>query len=730
MLCELGQHGGVANEAGSDANSTFCSGMNSDYDYDRHHMDADDVAILDNGEASSSCKSEYRKPMSSGRRYCLTASIALCFLSVFAFVWMVPCNEEGICPAMVDRLKAHSWLHNYTKIEFKGGVNVVNGARRWEHNLVFLYRGDDFFPEFRPDNSKRNGIISLVGSTGAVAWFDEMSVEPMLIGCHLLDIDLNEQPDCLIVDKYGELSAINPVSGQWYWRSQERSARQEADLEFPLILPDLNGDGVGEILTVTGSVTSSKSSDHQPKEQRNCLRILSGRNGRPIGEGFKVRECDVVGQLQIDSPTSITFNCIRNATKAVRSKTLPELFALITNKSLIGKSWKTTMKYPEDNVYHHHHHQSGNPAESPKNGPRNVYSLSGRELLMDNRGNCPTNCNVTLILSENRGGKVHILYNFTMSAMYGMMPMQWHLQNSAIKAAAAPASVPVPGSGTRTHAAITGFVIKFWKWDNNDPMKVNNNNVHRSAIKKKDSAAFGNEILAKINDGSKMANKIHLKLKSDKMATSKPLLSGNASTIRSHHLTEAEEILQRKPRKTTNRSSEGGEEKHFSVSSYKMHSITESVILILFVGNETRIENISHSNVVQFCRNERNAVLTCQPSLANQANSVVIVDIDQDGSQELISFTSSFVQAPHEGEEAVAQDWRLVTYVRLLRIQFSDLSNLLVKAGGGGGGGGVIAGFTNNKLTLPNTGQNTNNNYNTISTNKLTTKNKSLDGAG
>uniref|UniRef100_A0A1A9UN63 Uncharacterized protein n=1 Tax=Glossina austeni TaxID=7395 RepID=A0A1A9UN63_GLOAU len=39
------------------------------------------------------------------------------------------------------------------------------------------------FPEFRPDNAKRNGVIALISSTGAVASFNEMTDEPVAMDC-------------------------------------------------------------------------------------------------------------------------------------------------------------------------------------------------------------------------------------------------------------------------------------------------------------------------------------------------------------------------------------------------------------------------------------------------------------------------------------------------------------------------------------------------------------------
>jgi len=100
------------------------------------------------------------------------------------------------------------------------------------------------------------------------------------------------------------------------------------------------------------------------------------------------------------------------------------------------------------------------------------------------------------------------------------------------------------------------------------------------------------------------------------------------------------------------------------MKNYKMQMITETVILVLFIGADTRIENTSQSNIVQFCRQDRNEMI-CQPDLINQENSMLIADLDMDGSQELVSYMSTFVPSDEDPEN----NWKLVSYVRLLRLQ-------------------------------------------------------------
>lgn len=673
MMSDMGGVNANAGGGPCDATNNFSS-FNTDYD-ERHQTDADNVAIL--GGSDSDKDIQNAEPMSPARRCCFIASLLLCVLTVIIFVWVIPCSEDGSCPAPVDRVKTHNWYNNYSKIELKGGVNVVSGLRSWENNLIFLYRGDAFFPEFRPDNSKRNGIISLIGSSGAVAWFDEMTDEPVAIDCNLLDVDRNGRPDCLVIDEYGELGSINPVSGQWHWRFKERSVHKVDAFDFPVILPDLDNDGVMDILLVTSVALEQRTKHYMRKgdvanknghilEQRNFLRILSGHTGQPIGDGFKVIECDTLRKLQLENAQTVTFNCIRNNTESQRSKTLAELFSLITNKSLLGQKL-----VPASKISQHRYFGQRRNIDSQSN----IYSLSGRELVVINRGKCPENCSVTIILSENRKGKVETIRNFTTSGTYGMVPAQWHFRN--------------------TKPNMSGFVMKFWKWNTSEIA------TSRPASSAANSNPRGNETFQKTQTSKSKSKSI----KSSKDNATKPTFKQNHVQSDSHSSRSSDNKNERQrrgfpdgnapseefyafdhlihrrdsyniklettrfKRSTSSPATNGTKQKPSAngagllVDNYNMQRIIESVVLVLFIGADTRIENTSQSNIVQFCRNDRKEVV-CQPDLTNQENSMLIADLDQDGSQELVSYSSTFIPASDD-----PQDWRLVTYVRLLRLQ-------------------------------------------------------------
>ncbi|KAH8360415.1 hypothetical protein KR200_004224 [Drosophila serrata] len=631
----LSDNGGVGSEL---------SHFNSEFD-----SNADNVAIL--GGTQGADDATKRTPMSPARKCCFIGSLLLCVFAVVSFVWIVPCGNPdgtGSCPAVGDRIKTHNWLNNYTQAELKGGVNVVGGYRAWENNLIFMYRSDAFFPESRPRNERRNGIICLIGSSGAVAWYVEMVDEPVALDCTLVDIDGNGKTDCLVLDESGELGAINPVSGQWLWLFKERSARKVDAYDFPIVLPDLDGDGVLDLLLVTSlsleqrtkSLAQANAESAGQLEARNVLRLLSGRKGTPIGSGFTCHDCDKLSNLKLEAG-NVSFTCQRaNGTEQLRSKGLDVLYTLITNKSIGSQRLLSTAKIAQ----HRYHGQ-----RRDMDAQRNIYSLSGRELVLENRGRCPEDCNVTFVLSEVRDGKPNVVQSFSKSAMYGMVPAQWHFKN--------------------TKSQMSGFVVKFWKW--NGPLKpvkqsstssggTSSNNVQKSGSNNHTKNMNAIKDKEKEQAKKKLQQQQQLqRVKRSSQAQEHEFPPHHEEFDVFEHLIQKREtfgVTSKNQTKTSGLSSSAG---------YKMHRITETVILVLFVGADTHIENTSQSDIIQFCRHDRTE-LVCQPDLNNQDHSMLIADLDQDGSQELVTYTSTFV---HAGDEQPRNEFKLLTNVRLLRLQ-------------------------------------------------------------
>lgn len=577
---------------------------------DGHQTDADNVAIL--------CTETKNDRMSPIRKCCFIISILVCIMTVVIFLWFIPCSEENTCPAPVDRIKTHNWLNTYDKFELKGTVNVANGIKTWEKNLIFMYRADKFFPEFQPNNHKRNGIISLIGNSGKIAWYNEMENEPIAIDCTLIDVNKNGKPDCLVVDEYGQVGSFDPVWGLWLWNFKNNLTTEKIDvLNFPVILPDLDGDTIKELLITTSSTVNGKN--------ENFLRILSGRIGQPLAQGYSVKDCTKIRKFKLEKET-ISFICSKNDTEIQRLITLTELYALITNNQL-AHNLTHMPEMPQHKIY-------GQRKDTL--AQRNIYLNNGKELIIENQGICPDNCNMTVTWGEQRNGKKHIIGFINGSRMYGMVPALWSFKKTDGK-------------------NLSGFVMKFWEWSDQDTNHTKNSN---------------SDGIPYTNRHKRDENNIE-----DDKSTQQP--TSSATTFFADDYNIFEHLIKKRKSFTISEKTDADDDNVRSERSianmtkqkttingflnYKMRIIKEKVVLIIFNSADTRIENTSQSNIIQFCRNEKEDVI-CQPDLNYQENSLLIADLD--GSQELISFYSTFT---YKNEDR--KDWILKTYVQLLRLE-------------------------------------------------------------
>uniref|UniRef100_A0A182KBR3 FAM234A/B beta-propeller domain-containing protein n=1 Tax=Anopheles christyi TaxID=43041 RepID=A0A182KBR3_9DIPT len=595
---------------------------------------ADNVAILHEAGSIPDHK------MSFPRKCCFVVSLAICFLAVVVFLWIIPCSDELSCPARAERVKTQNWIRNYEKIELKGVINVVEGVHGKSKNLVFMYRGDKLFPEFDESYRRRNGIISLVGSSGKVAWYDQMINEPKSIDCTLLDADRSGAPDCLVLDEYGQLECIDPLSGEWLWHAEgynKRSSngggnKQNDMLDFPLLIPDVDGDKVYDLLFVT----SSSETKH------NRLVMISGRKGITIGDSYAVKECLYVHKLMLDEELNVKFNCVKEKSEQQKAKALPELYKLIHRKAL---DMRIVRRMPTDLPQHKFFGQRRNTEKQ-----RTITNVGGKQLVVENRGKCPENCSTSVLLTEESTGE--LLWNVSGRQLYGMQPVRLSFTNF----------------GANNRSTMYGFVIKFWEWSQRDP--DNRSSRFRRAL-------IGGWGSSNDEDDGKQ-----------RFVHQQPwigppgldAISKTSSSARGQNQTSS----------SSSASSSSG--RPAGVFRTRMRFLKETIKLIVFNSTYIKIENTSQSNVIQFCRETLNGEpdVLCQPDLNYQENSLLIADLDDDGSQELVSYYSTFVKTATSEADGMGAGgvgvgpgatMKLKTYVQLLRLE-SELPKLYTPSAG------------------------------------------------
>lgn len=487
-----------------------------------------------------------KRGMSPGRKLCFISSIVFILGLVMIFLFILPCPENGTCRGAGDNM---SWVKDYDKLEMRGPVNVITRKmeKSVETSLIFMYKRDKFIDAAVKVNPKPNGIISLVSRTGKISWFAEMSVEPRYVNCSIIDVDLDGENDCLIVDTFGQLSTLKSISGQWIWQTLEAKKGRIPELyedlfNFPLLLPDLDGDKVNELLHIFSS-----DSDIQ-----NSFSLLSGRTGKLIGSSITVSECMFIYKLELAELYTIKYACINATTVYTKQIGLYDLYNALT-KSNIDLGYLNTTNSLSQFKYDHELKFRSNT------------TLQHFSLVIENEGKCPENCNSSIQLFDNtRTGDEQLVYNFTGNNMY--------------------THFPEPLNFIKSTPHTYGFVFKYLQWSNTD-----DNNHHIVTL------------LKKIEDTVAVRFNVTVRL------------------------------------------------------------LKETVVLIAFTNtHDLIIENTSQSHVMQFCRNE---LKNCQPKINSLDNSLLIADLDNDGSKELLTFYSTFSVLNNN------KDHVLKTYVQLLDLE-------------------------------------------------------------
>lgn len=341
--------------------------------------------------------------MSTKRKLCFTFSIALCFLTIIIFLWVLPCSESGTCP-----VKISNWENQHDGIELTGKINVVNSAFKSTLNLALFYKRNLNSPE------SQSGVISVLGNNGAVAWYIPQVGTPTDLNCYLIDVNGDDINDCLMLGEIG-LESFDPISGTIYWHAHNHTeSRVISGLDFPVILQDLNYDNINEILTTRNSYN----------EQSQFV-IISGKSGMLMGQ-ISVGHCLEVHIMEITA-TYVVYSCRNNNETTYHQISLSEVISKIFNRSDILNSPKTNFTVP----------------------PNAGYNLNGRRLIINNIGTCPRDCRVDITLVDEKSGRNIISWSYQSS--YALTPASFSFK--ATKANL---------ESLKGH--INGFILKLWQW--------------------------------------------------------------------------------------------------------------------------------------------------------------------------------------------------------------------------------------------------------------------------
>lgn len=221
--------------------------------------------------------------MSTLRKTAFVFSILLCFLPIIIFLWILPCSNSNTCPISIS-----NWEYQQDNIELRGKINLVHGAFQNSLNLAVMYKGS-----FNYQKMLKYGVISFMGSNGAVAWEFQQKICPIELNCSIIDVDGNGFNDCLVTDEKG-LKAIETVSGETIWHANSDQEKSIPKLDMPVKVDDFDNDGINDLLSIY---------------KKESFLLISGKTGRAFSNMKLAHSCISISNLTLIN-SAIKYGCV------------------------------------------------------------------------------------------------------------------------------------------------------------------------------------------------------------------------------------------------------------------------------------------------------------------------------------------------------------------------------------------------------------------------------------
>ncbi|KAG7205648.1 hypothetical protein KM043_007604 [Ampulex compressa] len=379
----------------------------------KYYRDDIPIMVIDGNEQNDLWT---RRDMSPLRRFSLVASIMLCIATILVFLYILPCDNSMVCPPVVEPQSSISWDRTLQGVELHGPISVIPGC---PYTLVFLLRGQRFginntnSGDQRQISPEGGGVMSMQGNSGLPLWLVSLKRLPTEIDCLSIDTDRSGVPDCIVAGNQGLLVSIEPIAGTIHWSSMIHTFPK-----LPVILPDIDSDGIEDLLSVEIGTQPS-------------LVLLTGGTGRLLGRYTPVN-CSSIDIYNLAINGTISFACSNAG--VMRSMSLKGLLRAAKLSQVYQKLVAKATSSP--------HVFKMQQLETEKN---NWKITPYHYLSVENEGSCPGEfCRASVNLT---------LQNFSKQPL----TMWDHISPNSY--ASKPAVLV-----TETKPYTTLFAIKFWQW--------------------------------------------------------------------------------------------------------------------------------------------------------------------------------------------------------------------------------------------------------------------------
>uniref|UniRef100_UPI00358EED58 protein FAM234A isoform X2 n=1 Tax=Myxine glutinosa TaxID=7769 RepID=UPI00358EED58 len=217
------------------------------------------------------------KPLETWRMVAFVLSLILCILCTMSFAFLVP------CPGRPSRRAR--WNISFPDASSTIALVSVRLQKNSTPGILVLYRTSSNYSSGGNDSCAFSGVpapcsvlVALSLVDGLVLWkHSEPGIARALECSGGMQTSQNSSTICVMTRGDGTFIAFNPIDGHMIWVIRSTPDVLLINLVWPLLfLPDLNSDGIVEILLACAQAG--------PRKNTSLFYLFSGSNGKLIGQ--------------------------------------------------------------------------------------------------------------------------------------------------------------------------------------------------------------------------------------------------------------------------------------------------------------------------------------------------------------------------------------------------------------------------------------------------------------
>ncbi|XP_063400956.1 protein FAM234B-like [Mytilus trossulus] len=131
-------------------------------------------------------------------------------------------------------------------------------------------------------------VIALRGYDGKLLWQTKTYSEIFAMNCHGVDVNQDGLDDCIVSGRLKDLRAIDPKTGKTLWVSNPDNLRLGWNIYTTTPIPDMNNDGINEIVISHGGDPIIAADNH--KRHSGRLIMINGATGQIMGRYLDMPE--------------------------------------------------------------------------------------------------------------------------------------------------------------------------------------------------------------------------------------------------------------------------------------------------------------------------------------------------------------------------------------------------------------------------------------------------------